>query len=123
MSVGSKRVGHDSVTEQHLQGSAMLSYIAETPLFFITFLVYSFYFVFFYFYFFYFYWSIVALHFCVSFWCTAVNQPHVYIYSLFFGFSSHLGHHRAPIRVPCRFSLVIYFIYSRVFSMMSICYL
>ena len=30
-----------------------------------------------------------------------VNQPYVYMRSLFFGFPSHLGHHRAPSRVPC----------------------
>ena len=30
-----------------------------------------------------------------------VNQPYVYMHSLFFGFPSHLGHHRAPSRVPC----------------------
>ena len=43
-----------------------------------------------------------------------VNQLYVYIYSLFFVFPSHLGHHRALSRVPCalkRFSLVIYFIH------------
>ena len=29
-----------------------------------------------------------------------VNQLYVYIYPLFFGFPSHLGHHRALSRVP-----------------------
>ena len=43
-----------------------------------------------------------------------VNQLYVYIYPLFFGFPSHLGHHRALSRVPCaiQFSLVINFIHS-----------
>ena len=30
-----------------------------------------------------------------------VNQLYVYIHPLFFGFPSHLGHHRALSRVPC----------------------
>ena len=30
-----------------------------------------------------------------------VNQLYVHIYPLFFGFPSHLGHHRALNRVPC----------------------
>ena len=30
-----------------------------------------------------------------------VNQLYVFIYPLFFGFPSHLGHHRALSRVPC----------------------
>ena len=30
-----------------------------------------------------------------------VNLPYVYIYPLFFGISSHLGHHIALSRVPC----------------------
>ena len=30
-----------------------------------------------------------------------VYQPYVYIYPLFSGFPSHLGHHRALSRVPC----------------------
>ena len=30
-----------------------------------------------------------------------VNQPHIYIYPLFQGFPSHLGHHRVLKRVPC----------------------
>ena len=29
-----------------------------------------------------------------------VNQLHVYIYPLFFGFPAHLGHHRALSGVP-----------------------
>ena len=48
-----------------------------------------------------------------------VSQPYVYIYPFFFGFPSHLGHYRAPSRVPCaiynRFSLVISFIHSKVY--------
>ena len=30
-----------------------------------------------------------------------VNQIYMYIHPLFFGFSSHLGHHRALNKVPC----------------------
>ena len=43
-----------------------------------------------------------------------VNQLYVYIYPLFYGFPSHLGHHRALSRVPCaiQFSLIIYFIHN-----------
>ena len=44
-----------------------------------------------------------------------VNQLEVYIYSHFFGFPSHLGHHIALSRVPCAlqyFALIIYFIHS-----------
>ena len=32
---------------------------------------------------------------------SAVNQLSIYIYPLFFRFSSHLSHHRALSRVPC----------------------
>ena len=35
-----------------------------------------------------------------------VNQLFVYIYPLFFGFPSHLGHYRAFSRVPCAIQLV-----------------
>ena len=56
-----------------------------------------------------FYWSVVALQCDVSFYCTAkVNQQYVHIHPLFFGFPSHLGHHRAASGVPWavhRFSL------------------
>ena len=49
-----------------------------------------------------FYWSIVALQCCFCFCCaTEVNQLHICIYPLFFGFPSHLGHHGALSRVPC----------------------
>ena len=41
-----------------------------------------------------------ALKCCVSFCYTAVKQLYVYIYPLFFGFPSHLGHHRALGKVP-----------------------
>jgi len=40
-----------------------------------------------------------------------VNHLYIYIYPLFFGFPSHLGHHGALSRFPAlhsRFSLVIY---------------
>ena len=30
-----------------------------------------------------------------------MNQLYIYIYPLFFGFPSHLGHHSALSRVPC----------------------
>ena len=50
---------------------------------------------------FFFYWSIVALHCCVSFCSSKVNQPYTYIQLFFFGFPSHLGHHSALSRVPC----------------------
>ena len=45
-----------------------------------------------------------------------VNQPHVYIYPLFFGFPSYLGHHRAPSRVfwAVQFALISYLFYSSV---------
>ena len=44
-----------------------------------------------------------------------VTEPRIYIYPLFLGFPSYLGHHRAFNRVLCpysKFSLVIYFIHS-----------
>ena len=36
-----------------------------------------------------------------------MNQLYVYIISLFFGFPSHLGHHRALTRVPCAIQKVL----------------
>ena len=45
----------------------------------------------------------------------AVSQLYVYTYSVFFGFPSHLGHHRSLSRIPCaaqQVSLVSYFISS-----------
>ena len=36
-----------------------------------------------------------------------VNQLYVYIYPLFFGFPSHLGHHRALSRVLCAIQQVL----------------
>ena len=50
-----------------------------------------------------------------------VHQLYVYIYSLYFGCSSPLGHHRALSRVPWaqniynRFSLVVHFMHSSVY--------
>ena len=46
-------------------------------------------------------WSRVAWQCCVSFCCTAKWMLCIYIYSLFFSFPSHLGHHRALNRVVC----------------------
>ena len=48
-----------------------------------------------------FYWRTVALQCRVRFYCTAKWTSHLYtyIYPLFFGFPSHLGHHRALGRV------------------------
>ena len=36
-----------------------------------------------------------------------MNQPHVYIYPLFLGFPSHLGHHRALSTVSCAIQSVL----------------
>ena len=36
-----------------------------------------------------------------------VNQLYIYIYLLFFGFPSHLGHQRALSRVPCALQQVL----------------
>ena len=72
-----------------------------------------------------FYWSIVALQCCASLYCTA-KYIYIYIYlsPLFFGFPSHLGHHRALSRVfpelYSQFSLIIYFIHSISSVYMSI---
>ena len=53
----------------------------------------------------FFYCSIVALQYCVSFYCTAKWISSSIHISLFFGFPSHLCYHRALSRVP----LVTYF--------------
>ena len=44
-----------------------------------------------------------------------VNQLHVYIYPLFYGFLSHLGHRRALSRVPCAtlYVLISFLIYTQ----------
>ena len=44
-----------------------------------------------------------------------VNQLHIYIYSLFFRFPSHLGRHRTMSRVPCAKQqvLIIYLFYTQ----------
>ena len=62
----------------------------------------------------------MSSHTCFSMLClfllySKVNQQCVYIYPLFIGFLSHLGHHRALSRIPSgysRFSLVTYFMHS-----------
>ena len=43
-----------------------------------------------------------------------MNQLYIYIYPLFFGCPSHLGHHSALSRVPCaiQYVLISYFIHS-----------
>ena len=38
----------------------------------------------------------------LCFCCTAKRISYIYIYTLFFGFPSHLGHHRALSRVEFR---------------------
>ena len=47
-----------------------------------------------------FYWNIVALQCYISFCCIAVWISYTYV-PFFYGFPSHLGHHRAVSRVPC----------------------
>ena len=58
--------------------------------------------------------GIYALKCCVSFCYTAVKQLHVYIYPLFFGFPSHLGHQKHWVKFPVLYSRfsVISFIHS-----------
>ena len=45
--------------------------------------------------------------FCQFLLYSKVNQLYVYIYPLFFGFPSHLGHHRALSRAPCALQQVL----------------
>ena len=52
-----------------------------------------------------------ALKCCVSFCYTAVKQLYVYIYPLFFGFPSHLGHHRALGKVPCALQQILSYLF------------
>ena len=49
------------------------------------------------------------------------NQLHVYIYPFFWGFPSHLGHHRTMSRVPCAIQqvLISYFLY--IVAIVHIC--
>ena len=44
-----------------------------------------------------------------------MNQLYIYIYPLFFGFPSHLGHHSALSRVPCaiQYVLISYLFYTQ----------
>ena len=60
-----------------------------------------------------FYWHRVALQ-CQFLPYSKVNQPYVYIFALFFGFPSHLSHHKALNRVPCpvQWVLISYLIYT-----------
>ena len=44
---------------------------------------------------------------CPFLLCSKVNQLSIYIYPFFFGFPSHLGHHRALSRVPCAIQQVL----------------
>ena len=44
---------------------------------------------------------------CVLLLHSKVNQQYFYIYPLFSGFPSHLGHHRALSRVPCAVQQVL----------------
>ena len=69
-------------------------------------------------FFFFFYWSTVVLQCCQFLLCSKVNQPHIYMYLPFFGFPSHLGHHRAPRRVPCAvlYVLISYLFYTQYHS-------
>ena len=63
-----------------------------------------------------FYWNVVDLK-CWFLLYSKVNQLHVYIYPLFFGFPSHLCHHKARVEFPVlcyRSLLVIYFIHVAV---------
>ena len=51
-------------------------------------------------------------HSCFTMLCyfllySKVNHLYVYIYSLFFGLPSHLGHHKALSRVPSAIQLVL----------------
>ena len=52
--------------------------------------------------------TIVGLHCCYQFllYCKG-NRPYVYIRMFPLGFPSHLGHHRAPGRVPCAIQSVL----------------
>ena len=49
-----------------------------------------------------------------------MNQLYIYVYLLIFRFCSHIGHYRVLSRVQSRFLLVIYFIYSRVYMLISV---
>ena len=62
--------------------------------------------VFFFFFFFLLEYSCFTI-LCQFLLYSKVNQLYIYIYSLFFGFPSYLGHHRALSRVPCAIKLVL----------------
>ena len=53
---------------------------------------------------------------CQFLLCSKVNQLHVYICSLFFGFPSHLGQQSPLSRVPYAIQQVIYFIHNTVYK-------
>ena len=71
---------------------------------------------------FHFYFIVLLEYSCFTLLCpfllySKVNQPYAYIYPLFFGFPSHLGHYRAQAGFPVlysRFSLVTCFIHSSI---------
>ena len=61
---------------------------------------------------FYFLKKILLEYSCFTMLCqfllySKVNQLYVYIYPLFLGFSSHLGHYRALSRVPCAIQQIL----------------